>query len=376
MPKNTDGSFNWAKALNIAISIGGGALEMPVLQGVRDVLTGAYSTERIALGALGLLLEAPTQVIPGASLLRQISSATDPYVRSTAPDGKGAAKAVGGFTNSLKMLTPWGRQSLPVKYDALGRPMQNTAADSGLGRLGNAMFNPFNTYKANDTAVTREIDRLRQESGSNSILPQTSPTTITSGSTDYRLTSAEKQTWQKTQGQTLNETMVQLMQSDTYKNASDTERVKLMICLADASRETAKAKYLESKGAAYEGTAEKLDSLKAEGVPYAKSIIYYAKLRSLQTVGEKWLVLYNATDIDANTKEKLSNVLLGKDNGIQRNWQTFKDAGYTPEQYARVYAIAGSNEKNKEESINELMGKYGWSESEATAVYEAATKRK
>lgn len=395
------GNFDWAKALTIASHIGSGALEMPVLQGVRDIVTGAYETDDIALGILGLLLEGGTQTIPFASLAGQISSAADPYVRTTVSGKKGVAKVLEeNLVNPLKMLTPVGRKSLPIKYDTLGNPIQNTASSNGFSKFFNAAINPLNTSRAQETLVTKEIDRLIEARGGSSILPTNAPATIGDNNIDYRLSIEEKQEWQKVQGQTFNQIMTDLLERDEYQEADDSVKTEMLTKAADMAYDTAKGEFLEGRGAEYEGTVERFDALKNQGVPYAVSVIYYVKLKNCKTEAEKHRLLFEATDINKETKTKLDNVLVGLTRNIgverseidftdeesfvisqmsnkgQRNWQTFKEAGYTPEQYVQIYEIAATNSMKKDEKIEYFMGKYNWTYGEAAAVYKAANASK
>lgn len=398
-PYSEDTGFDAAKALKIMSQIGGGALEMPVMQGVRDLLSGSYTDESIGLGLLGMIFDGALQAVPGASLLKQISAARDPYVRTNKSSRQGVGKVLDeSLINPLKNTFGM-RGSLPIKRDMLGREVQNTAAKSGAGRALNTLLNPLNTSRARDTDVTRELDRLRKVRGGNDVLLPYVQSTTSSDNQEYRLTQDEKAQWEKTRGQTWNETLDSLFKSQEYKNASDEDKVKLIQQAATMSRNKAKEEFLDKKGVAMPDDEKgsllrTADRLKSEtGLPYAKSVLWHSKLDKMETVDEKNRALLDATDLTKKQKKIMSQSWAQnwyhKDNTkdidftnedtfyssqitndtYQNHYGRFRKEGYSWKDY---YEILQCFHQHKADTLADLQQTFGYSPSKALRIYKMA----
>lgn len=381
-----DGTFNWGKAMTIASRLGAGALEFPVLEGVRDLLSGAYDTENVALGVLGLLLEGGTQVIPFASMLRQVASATDPYVRTSASSRTGIEGVIDkSLLNPIKNLTPWGRKSLPIKYDALGNPIQNTAASSGWGRALNTLINPLNTQQANDSPVIDELDRLAKARGGSDVLPAVAPSSVSSNNTEYRLTTEDKQDWQKTQGQTLNQLLLELLDSPEYQQAGDEDRARMVLNSGNIAQDEAKETFLAKQGAAFKkGTlSQAADTLADQGIPYSTTLTWYSRFSNMSSSQEKRQALFEADGLTAEEKVAIGKALISENETVdytnadtfavsqltearQEKWNRFQEIGWTGEQYAKLFEVW---QKTKAGTIKALMDTYGYTQTQAETIW-------
>lgn len=275
-----------AAAAKASMKMGNTMLEMPVLQGVADLFSGNYDNGELLAGALSLAGNAATQVVPFGSLLKQAGKAVDPYSRVQSEINAGPVERVAKSTiNNLRSMTPWGREKLSERYDVLGNPIKNDASDNVVERLYNSFINPFNTSKENANEVTDEIDRLYAALQDTDVLPSAAGNSISYGGEKYKFTSAEKQEYQRIEGESNAEILSSLVNSDAYSNLSDEDKAKILSSVYDYSANKAKADYLKKQGVEYESDAkwmDSIDSIVETGVDIGSAMVYRYEIGNIK----------------------------------------------------------------------------------------------
>lgn len=286
---------DWAGILGAAVKasmkMGNTMLEMPVLQGVADLFSGNYDNGELLAGALSLAGNAATQVVPFGSLLKQAGKAVDPYSRVQSEINAGPGERVLKSTvNNLKTMLPGTRKTLSQRYDVLGNPIKNDASDNVAERLYNSFINPFNTSKENTNEVTDEIDRLYAALQDTDVLPSAAGNSISYGGEKYKFTSAEKQEYQRVEGESNAEILSSLVNSDAYDQLTDEEKAKVLSSIYDYSSNKAKADYLKKQGVEYESDAkwmDSIDSIVETGVDIGSAMVYRYELNQIDGADEQ-----------------------------------------------------------------------------------------
>lgn len=280
-----------AAAAKASMKMGNTMLEMPVLQGVADLFSGNYDNGELLAGALSLAGNAATQVVPFGSLLKQGAKAVDPYSRVQSEINVGPAERVLKSTvNNLRAMTPRGRKKLSERYDVLGNPIKNDASDNAAERLYNSFINPFNTSKENANDVTDEIDRLYAALQDTDVLPSAAGNSISYGGEKYKFTSAEKQEYQRVEGESNAKILSSLVNSEAYDRLTDEEKAKVLSGVYDYSSNKAKADYLKKQGVEYESDAkwmDSIDSIVETGVDIGSAMVYRYELNQIDGADEQ-----------------------------------------------------------------------------------------
>ena len=267
-----------AAAAKASMKMGNTMLEMPVLQGVADLFGGNYDNGELLTGALSLAGNAATQIVPFGSVLKQAGKAVDPYSRVQSEINAGPVERVAKSTvNNLKTMTPWTRKTLSQRYDVLGNPIKNDASDNALQRIYNSFFNPFNTSKENTNEVTDEIDRLYEALQDTDVLPTAAGNSVSYGGEKYKFSSAEKQEYQRVEGESNAEIISSLVNSEVYDQLTDEEKAKILESVYKYSANKAKSAYLKKQGVEYESDAkwmDGIDSIVATGVDIGSAMVY------------------------------------------------------------------------------------------------------
>lgn len=143
--------------LSAAVAAGDQIFDASFMSNLSDILGGYGSpTENIITTIGGGMI---SQNIP--SILGQLASALDPYVRDTRDKDMLMQILNTGLINKL----PWLREMLPAKVDVAGRRVENT--DQGIL----AFIDPFNRTTVNNDPALVEIDRLHTVLGTSAHLP-------------------------------------------------------------------------------------------------------------------------------------------------------------------------------------------------------------
>lgn len=405
-----DGEIDWAAMLQAAQKVGNTALDMPVLQGVQDLLSNNASPESIMLGLFGLAVESATDAMPFSSLLRQTAAALDPYARSTAaPDKNAAARILTEVKNNIMYKIPGLRERLPMRYDTLGNPMMNDASETTAERIFNAYLNPFNSSRLQETDVTRGIDELYAATQDRSVLPRSAPYDVAADGMRYDLSGEERQEFQRIQGQTSNDALAAAFALDSFQDASPELQQDIVEAIYDYATDRAKDDFLTGRGVAYESAVwmEKTRELAEAGISEGEAIVYrkvfqdmeedaqarglsgketnreirdYIKSLPLSEQEKEALdkafvsdltIIPQEYDVDYGSDE--SFLLTQMSSAAQKKWERARDWGMSAEEYGRYYPLAASSKK-KAERIADLIAA-GMSEEQAQYFYRLITSK-
>lgn len=263
--KNDESLFD--AAYSGLISAGDMLFDQSFMASVQNVMNG---------GTEGILLEIPKSMISQniPSMVRQIASAIDPYVRDTTDQSKIHAALNSALINSIPGL----RQTLPAKVDVTGQPFLNE------GGFVSNMLLPFALRTDRyDEALQALID-LAEKTGRVDFLPGD---TLYGAKNDIAgglrgLTDEEKERFRREYGTLLFEggtttdktgAPVQviglraLMESDTYQNADPNRQADMVKAMDDAALLGTREEWLEVIGRAEKPEAAEYNPKEMGGVP-------------------------------------------------------------------------------------------------------------
>ena len=271
--------------------------ELPVMQTLGTIQSSIQNlqydaesenaTQSIAKDVMSVAIDVARSSASGfiPAPVRQAAQATDEYARDMYQGDTGAEK----FVDSLKSSIPGLRQTLPQKLDNFGNP--RTTEIDPFTRAMNAFINPGNlrTYRSAD--LTNELNRLYDATGKSGILPKRyAPYSINEGP-GYQLTADEKRVYQITRGQTADNLLRDLFESQAYQTATDEQRAewaKNVVSYADyvAKQEFLNNRnYLDEKGEGYSSRAkEEMKEALAKGVPLDTYLKYVDAIDRRYTV--------------------------------------------------------------------------------------------
>lgn len=219
------------------------AAELPVIQNIQTLAVNTIKYKQDFGEALAEMFvkTATSSVIPNIS--RQFARGIDPYYRDVYSGDSLGENLLDNAKNSLPGL----RETLPVKLDPFGD--EKEYGDSTLTNILNAMVNPIglNTYSQRD--VSKEMERIKNETSRVDMYPdKTAPTKIDYGGSSYDMTYEERQQYLRTAGEQTEKLYSQLINSSAYRRLSDDQKADAMADLAKASRSEAKMEFLKSRG--------------------------------------------------------------------------------------------------------------------------------
>lgn len=209
---------------------------------------GEGDTERALEEVLG---DAVTQAVPLGSFLRMITGTIDPYTRETS----GETEADWTLNRIVSQL-PGASNTLPIKYDALGEPVKRYTAADNLGeRLLWSSIMPGNaSLDRSDNPVIQETNKIYASTGDTSVLPQNAPYNIQYGGETHQVVGQNRSDYAKTAGQFASQSILDVLDSPTYINASDEEKVNILSAILDVGREDAKQDFFATESIPYAST--------------------------------------------------------------------------------------------------------------------------
>ena len=227
-----------------------------------------------------------TQAVLLGSFLRMITGIVDPYSRETSSDNE-----LGWTSNRILSQLPGLSNTLPIKYDAYGEPVKRYDTADNLGeRLLWSSIVPWNVSRdMSDNPVTQEATRLYSETGETSVLPQDAPYNIQYGGESYDLVGQNRSDYAKTAGQFASQSILDVLDSPTYINASDEEKVDILSAILDVGREDAKQDFFATESIPYASTntaSNQLDfvnNMEQYGLTSGDAVALYKGVRNEDT---------------------------------------------------------------------------------------------
>lgn len=240
--------------------------ESSALQGLQRLFGAGSSYGYGGQGNSGSIMEqakdtikaGASQLIP--SLLRQFSTAADPYQRRLT-----GLNADDYYINNLRSAIPWLRQDLQPKIGRTGEVLEQNHSQTVAGRWFNNFINPFNVTYGTEDAVRDEAMRLYESTGNNiAFQPYVSMKELKTD--DHIPTDEEFTQYQQNAYGAMNQIATQVINSSYYQNLTDGDKEALLAKLYQAVKAVEKANILGSDKSNLSGEAKAYDEGGAEGL--------------------------------------------------------------------------------------------------------------
>lgn len=180
--------------------------------------------------------------------IKHYAALTDKNVRDTS--GENAKERA---INQAKSAVPGLRQTLPVKRDSFGNEMK---AGDFATRFAN-QYDAFKHTQVNQSDVSRELERLREETGVSRMPSRNGPSSITFGSgkdkETIKLKGQERTDYRNVEGSVTNMTLEELFGLPLYKNADDDTKDAMVAELKSFANDTTKGYFADYNDIDYEG---------------------------------------------------------------------------------------------------------------------------
>lgn len=191
-----------------------------------------FSADTLWDGVLDTLLSDPSAWVP--QILSQFANLFDDKRRVTYDK----ASPLRTFYNSFAYKIPGLRNTLTEDVDVFGRTIPNSQAN-----IGNAFFNPANTYVDTSDDVTSHVYELYKALGDKAMIPAKAPYSITVGKESIPLTAEERAEYQRIMGGVSYHIIEQLIKSDFYNSYSDDEKDTVIRAVYSYASKVAQASY-------------------------------------------------------------------------------------------------------------------------------------
>ena len=226
------------------------------LKSLGDLFAGRYGEPDIAENVWKSTVENFASGLVPAQL-NAIAKTIDPTQRQTYnPDN-----TFGTFLNSIQAKLPGKSDDLAPKYDTWGQPMTygNNSAEAGFAK----MLYPGEHTSDKADWVDDEINRLFDETGSNTVFPMVAPKKVG----DTKLNDREYSAYQQDMGVRSREVVEALLNSDAYNSMNDTEKANAIASIYGMSKAiTERDLFGKEPADTYKKLIDAFDSGKAEGV--------------------------------------------------------------------------------------------------------------
>lgn len=268
-------SYDWAQPVGSLLAIGADAytqgvkkadfikglegagntfLNLSMLQNLNDILNYGNPTG----GFIRTIAGVGQQLTP--TIIKQVAKIGDEFERETM-DADIAKETINKFMANIPGL----RQTLPVKTDTFGKPVEVQEGYGPLQKIFNIAANPALVTKEKMTDYEKEMSRLYNVVGETDVLPSILSNKITYSvkengqpvAKEYTLTSEEYNKYKEYYGDIAvnglkNEKGIyitpgidRLIKSENYKKLTDTQKAKSISRMLDAAAKIAKDKILK-----------------------------------------------------------------------------------------------------------------------------------
>lgn len=215
-----------------------------------------------------------------------INKTIDPTTRSTYVSPKENENPIESFVKTIMntglQKLPGGSFLLKPSVDVYGNENKHYISGHKIRdyafRALNSVFNPANVRISKEDKVSKEINKVYSYTKDEDVIPKSYVSAASYGFTykgkRYNPDSKESTKMQKTYGKTMYNSLKALINTNTYKNSSEDEKVKLISSVYEYSLDVAKKEYLKSKGIDYKNTT--IDYIKILDEPvYQENPIKY-----------------------------------------------------------------------------------------------------
>lgn len=241
-------------------------LDTPVMSTFQDVATNYEYSDASTTG--GKVWDAAqkyaanqlSSVIPNS--LRGIAQGLDDTERNAYSSDNVWQQAI----DNAKASIPGLRETLPAKTDVWGNPVKN---EGGARNFMNRNVNPGNitTYKTD--AVSSEIEKISEVTGSSLYPDRTAPRSVTVDGEAVSLTFEQRSMYQKAYGDAYSAAVTSLMNNKNYKAMPDSMKAEILKQAKDVATEQAR----DSLGVGYEVKTSAQKVLEKSGADRTNALI-------------------------------------------------------------------------------------------------------
>ena len=228
--------------LGLIGSIAGGVntvTEQPLFQGIQDLVSNLNTEQDKGKAVMKTIAGVPASFTPG--LLNQVNQLMDNNIRETYDPNVWMQGL-----NKAKARIPGLAQTLPIRPDVTGQPMQRY--QNGSNNLFNVMFNPgFSRSNSGNPAVNSMLD-IYNKTGETSQLFPTVKKTLKINGENKQLTPEEYVNYQKLTGQANNQFINDLINSDQYQYMDDADRINTINGIQTNVNEAVMSRLFETPG--------------------------------------------------------------------------------------------------------------------------------
>lgn len=209
-------------------------MDSPMVQGITDIadllsgLKDAQTPEDMGNEIAGYAGDVASSFVP--QIVRQTAQITDGYYRDT----RGANAAEYAKNNFLNAI-PGASETLPKKVNGFGQEQE---------RLGwvSTFFDPTNTQKYQKNEISGYLEELSGKTGDMSVYPERqAPMKITVGGEEIQLTGEQREKYQITYGEKLDEYYRGLTESGDFERLTDEQKTAALKQAEEYATQHAKA---------------------------------------------------------------------------------------------------------------------------------------
>lgn len=284
--------------------------EMSFVSSLTDVLT-SYNT-----GSAQMIKDIGTtagqsyvmQFFP--TLFSQMASTLDDKKRSTKVSNNSTFKIGEETVRKIMYKIPGLRNQLEVATDIWGNEKEQSS--NILERAFESFLAPYSKTKDISTDLDKEIKRVYNETGNQKVVPGIPYAYTKYDKETYKMSANEYTKFKKTYGQTANNTLNSLINSDSYQNASDEDKAKMIENVYEYARAKANEEYFDSNDIEYSNQLlDKVDTLHDRYGISANT--YFANKNEYDYAyqnPDKYSVIKQITSYDKYTtyKEKINDI--------------------------------------------------------------------
>ena len=216
--------------------------EMSFLSSLDDVLSSYDSgVEKIWGAGESMVQNYATQFIP--TLSSQVAQTFDDTKRSTKASRDSSFKFGEETVRKVMYKIPGLRNQLEPTTDIWGNDVKQT--ENFFARGFEAFLSPASKRENITTAVDMEIKDLYMQTGKSEVIPSIPTDYINYDGVKYDMSAEDYTAYKHTYGQTAQDLLEELFDTETYKNATSEERADMVSRVYDHARDNAKKEYFD-----------------------------------------------------------------------------------------------------------------------------------
>jgi hypothetical protein len=262
--------------------------EMSFMQGLTNALQSYGSGTDKIKGAL----ESTGQNYVGQffpTIFSQFAATIDDKKRSTKASNNSSYKFGEQTIRSIMYKIPGLRQKLEVATDIWGNEKEQSS--NILERAFESFLAPYSKTKDISTDLDKEIKRVYSETGESGVIPSVPYAYVRYKNETYRMSANEYTDYKKTYGQNANKYLNNLINSSSYKSASDEMKAKMIDNIYDYAKAEANEQYFKNTDVNYmNDELKELEALRENGINSNSLANYVADKTQISSIqGDKSL---------------------------------------------------------------------------------------